>query len=127
MTPKIKGILFTGIKTDKFNELRTFFGQTLGLEADHDEPGFATYPLANGDKIEIYGPNDPNAPNHDHFVTGPVVGFEVDDIVEMKKDMEAQGISFIGDIQSARPGGSQWAHFRGPDGNIYELKQKAPF
>lgn len=125
MKPKIKGIFFLGIKTDKFDELHRFYTETMGLEPDHFEPDFATYPLANGDKIEIYGPNDPHAPNHDHFTTGPVAGFEVDDIVTAKNEMEADGIEFLGPIQSARPGGSQWAHFRGPDENVYELKQRS--
>ncbi len=33
--------------------------------------------------------------------------------------MEAVGIEFIGPIQSA--GRSSWNHFRGPDGNVYEI------
>ena len=38
-----------------------------------------------------------------------------------KQEMEENGIEFIGDIDG-NPERSQWAHFRGPDGNVYELK-----
>lgn len=125
MKPRIKGISFVGIKTEKFTELHKFYTQTLGLKPDHYEPDFATYPLPNGGKIEIYGPNDPNSPNHDEFTTGPVVGFEVDDIAAERKAMEADSVEFLAPIYSGRNGRSQWSHFRGPDGNVYEIKQKA--
>ena len=123
MKSKITGIVYVGVKTEQFDELCKFFGETLGLQKDHFEPGFATYLTANGDKIEIYGPNDPNNPHHDHFTTGPVPGFEVENIVEARKELEEKGIEFIGPIQGTKPGGSRWSHFKGPDGNVYELKQ----
>lgn len=116
----IKGIVYLGVKTDKFEELYKFYKDTLKLEQDHFEPGFATFAMPNGDKVEIYGNNDPNAPNHDHFTTGPVAGFEVDNIEAARKELESKGIGFIGPIQGTN---SRWAHFRGPDGNIYEIKQ----
>ena len=118
------GIVYAGIKTEQFDELCNFFGQTLGLQKDHFESGFATYLTQNGDKVEIYGPNDPNAPKHDYFVTGPVVGFEVGNIIEARKELEENGVVFIGPIYGNTPGGSRWSHFRGPDGNIYEIKQR---
>ena len=33
--------------------------------------------------------------------------------------MVAAGIAFIGDPQ--RDGGVAWNHYRGPDGNVYEI------
>jgi predicted enzyme related to lactoylglutathione lyase len=119
--PKIKGIVYMGVKTDKFEELCKFFGDTLGLSPDHFESGFATYIMPNGDKVEIYGSNDPYSPHHDQFTTGPVPGFEVDDIEAMRKKLEAKGIEFVGPIYGTN---SRWSHFRGPDGNMYEIKQR---
>ncbi len=124
MKPKITSIIYAGIKTEQFDELCKFFGEILGLQRDHFEPGFATYLMPNDDKIEIYGPNDPYKPNHDHFMTGPVVGFEVESVIEARKELEGKGIVFIGPIHGNKPGGSRWSHFRGPDGNIYEIKQR---
>ena len=126
MKSKIKGIVYAGIKTERFDELCKFFGETLGLQQSHFEPGFATYLTTNGDKIEVYGPNDPNKPNHDHFITGPVPGFEVDNITEAREDLEEKGIEFIGPIYGTL-GSTRWSHFKGPDGNVYELKQPKNF
>ncbi len=121
---KINGIVYIGIKTNKFDELVHFYGAVLGLKQVHNEPGFAAFSAPNGDKIEVYGPNDPHGQNHNQFTTGPVPGFEVEDIEESKRELESKGIQFIGSIHGSKPGGSRWAHFRGPDGNVYELKQK---
>jgi hypothetical protein len=33
--------------------------------------------------------------------------------------MEASGIEFIGPLQHSED--DKWTHFRGPDGNIYEI------
>ena len=120
---KVKGIVYLGVKTEKFEESNKFFKETLGLENVHFEPGFATYLLPNGDKIEIYGDDDPNKASHEHFVTGPVAGFEVDDIETIRADMEGKGIEFVGPIYNSKTGNSRWSHFKGPDGNIYEIKQ----
>ena len=118
----VNGIVYLGIKTDKFDELVNFYKNTLGLKENHFEPGFAAYLLPNGDKIEIYGTNDPNNAAHGYFTTGPVAGFEVTDIESTRKELESKGIEFVSPIQGER---SRWSHFRGPDGNIYEIKQLA--
>lgn len=115
----IRCIVYLGIKTEKFHELSRFFGSTLGLPQDHKEPGFETFLLPDGEKIEIYGTDEPPE-KHDFYTTGPVVGFEVDDIEEAKKELEQSGVEFLTQIQG---NSSRWAHFRGPDGNVYEIKQ----
>lgn len=124
MQPKVKGIIYLGVKTDKFEELNRFYKEILELQPDHFEPGFATYLLPNGDKIEVYGSDDPHAPNHDHFTTGPVAGFEVDDVLRVRTELESKGVQFVGPIHGNKRGGSRWAHLRGPDGNVYEIKQR---
>jgi len=121
---KIDGIIYLGIKTDQFDETVRFYRDILQLKQDHFEPDFATFLFPNGQKIEIYGPTDPHGENHTSFTTGPVPGFEVEDIVSARAEMEQAGIEFIGEIQGTRPQGSRWSHFRGPDGNIYEIKQR---
>lgn len=57
--------------------------------------------------------------DHDFFGEGPVVGFLVDDVELARAETEAAGIQFIGEIQ--RSGAQTWNHFRGPDGNVYEI------
>jgi catechol 2,3-dioxygenase-like lactoylglutathione lyase family enzyme len=106
-----------GTRTKKFDELSRFYSEVLGLEAIIQEPGFHVFQLPNGDKVEIFGIENTD---HGHFTTGPVAGFLVDDIVAARHEMEEAGVEFFGPIHGERSTG-QWAHFRAPDGNVYEL------
>jgi hypothetical protein len=45
----------------------------------------------------------------------------VDDLNAARAELIAEGIEFLG--PTGEGGGSRWAHFKGPDGNTYELKQ----
>ena len=112
-----RGLAWLGIRTREFEDTARFFRDTLGLRLEHEEPDFVIFRLPNGDKVEVFGPSDRE---HEHFETGPVVGFLVDDVEEARARLEAGGISFIGPVHGAERGDS-WAHFVGPDGNVYEL------
>ncbi len=47
------------------------------------------------------------------------MGFRVDDVRAARAEMEAAGVEFLGPVQ--RPEGATWNHFRGPNGNVYEI------
>jgi catechol 2,3-dioxygenase-like lactoylglutathione lyase family enzyme len=114
---KAEGLVWLGRRTRKFDDTVRFFGDMLGLRTVHEEPDFAILRLPNGDNIEVFGPGDRD---HEHFTTGPVVSFLVDDVREARADLEAAGITFIGPVHEADDGGS-WSHFTGPDSNVYEI------
>ena len=118
---KAKGLVWLGTRTRNFDDTVRFFGDTLGLRKAHEEPDFTVLLLPNGDKVEVFGPGDGE---HEFFDAGPVAGFLVDDVREARADLEAAGISFIGPVHEADDGGS-WSHFRGPDGNVYEVTTPA--
>jgi catechol 2,3-dioxygenase-like lactoylglutathione lyase family enzyme len=118
---KARGLVWLGTRTPNFDDTVRFFGDTLGLRAVHEEPDFAVFRLPNGDKVEVFGPGDEE---HEHFDKGPLAGFLVDDVWEARADLEAAGIAFIGPVHEADDGGS-WSHFRGPDGNVYEVTTPA--
>jgi catechol 2,3-dioxygenase-like lactoylglutathione lyase family enzyme len=119
---KAKGLVWLGTRTRKFDDMVGFVGGALGLTTVHEEPDFAVFRLPNGESVEVFGPGDRE---HEHFDTGPVVGFLVDNVVEARADLEATGITFIGPVHEADDGGS-WSHFTGPDGNVYEITAPAP-
>ena len=120
MSPKFKGIAWLGVKTEQFDALCDFYENKIGLTPKYTEKeGFRVFDLPNGDRIEIFGRE---MVSHDHFTTGPVAGFSVDDVLETRADMEKEGIEFIGPTQTGSA--SRWAHFRGPDGNIYEITDR---
>ena len=57
----------------------------------------------------------PQYPGKGHFETGPVVGLEVRDLAQAVAELRRAGIELLGEP------GPTWQHFRGPDGNVYEL------
>lgn len=108
-----------GIRTERFDELVVFFNR-LGLSPDIEADGFAMFKLPDEDQIEVFARG---LDSHAHFTTGPVAGFLVEDIASASKELEQAGAELIGPIQSA--GGNAWQHFRAPDGNVYEINQRA--
>jgi catechol 2,3-dioxygenase-like lactoylglutathione lyase family enzyme len=118
---RAKGLVWLGTRTRNFDDTVRFFRDTLGLRAVHEVPDFTVLLLPNGDKVEVFGPGDKG---HEHFDAGPVAGFLVDDVAEAREDLESAGIEFIGPVHEADDGGS-WSHFRGPDGNVYEITTPA--
>src|SRR5215203_1063609 len=118
---KARELVWLGTRTRNFDERVRFFGHTLGLRKSYEEPDFTVFRLPNGDTVEVFGPGDTE---HGHFDTGPVAGFLVDDVREARADLEAAGISFLGSVHESANGGA-WSHFRGPDGNVYEVTTPA--
>ena len=117
---KIKGIIWLGTRTDRFEEMTAFCRNLLGLSQRMLEPGFAVFELPNGDVFEVFGADQAmNA-----FMEYPVAGFLVDDIVTARAEMEANGIQFLGPIEGETDD-YKWAHFRAPDGFVYELTYSA--
>ena len=76
----------------------SFFKDVLHLTPDIEEEGFAVFRLASGDTVEVFAADDEY---HQHFTTGPVVGFRVDDVPAAQAEMEAAGIEFFGRPESA--------------------------
>jgi predicted enzyme related to lactoylglutathione lyase len=116
----IRGLRWLGTRTDRYDEMKTFYRDVMDLELDHEEPDFAAFKLPDGSTIEVFGPSDRD---HNHFDTGPVGGFEVQDIDAARARLEAGGAEFIGPVHRWEPTKEAWSHFRAPDGNVYELTQ----
>jgi predicted enzyme related to lactoylglutathione lyase len=113
---KIKGLIWLGNRTSKFDEMKNFYQNVMGLSITYQEPGFAVMDLPNGDRIEIFGDES----QYNLFFTHPVTGFLVDDITATRAKMESHGVEFIGPIHF-HESGDAWSHFRAPDGFVYEL------
>ena len=113
---KVKGLVWLGTRTSNFEAMVNLYRNILGLDLTYQEPGFAVMDLPNGDRVEVFAEEAP----YNTFFSHPVAGFLVEDIVSARSEMEAQGIEFIGTTEFAEDGNA-WAHFRAPDGFIYEL------
>lgn len=112
---QVNGLSWMGIRVADLGGAKAFM-ERMGLSLDHAEGEMLTFKTKNGDTVEVFGLGDEE---HRHFDTGPVVGFEVDDIEAARHELESDGIEFIGGIE--RGGGMAWSHFRGPEGFVYEL------
>ena len=89
-----------------------FYRDVLRLRLVHTEPDFWVFELPDGNHVEVFGPR---YPGKEHFDTGPVVGFAVTDLAHAVQELREAGVELVGDP------GPTWQHFRGPDGNVYEL------
>lgn len=116
----IRGLTWLGTRTDAAADLERFYEEVLGLSAVSRRPGQSVYALPDGSVVEVFGPQDPD---HPHFDTGPVVGFDVADIEAAASELAAAQIELIGPV-GGRPGEWRWQHFRAPDGAVYELTQR---
>ena len=108
----VTGLGWLGTRTNRGEDLARFYGEVLGLQQVHAEPGFWVFRLPGGQHVEVFGTEHPDK---EHFTTGPVVGFGVEDLAAAVQELAEAGVELIGD--------TRWSsqHFRGPDGNIYEL------
>lgn len=113
---KIKGIVYIGTQTKNFSEMKTFFQDILGLPSVSSDPNIGTFEMPSGDKFEVF----PSHSDSDMFMSHPVAGFLVDDIVSARAEMEAMGVEFLGPIQGETDE-YKWSEFRAPDGFVYEL------
>jgi catechol 2,3-dioxygenase-like lactoylglutathione lyase family enzyme len=115
--PKAKGLNWLGTRTDRYEEMVRFLQEVLGLKLQHKTEDFAILELEDGTHVEVFGPGEKE---HPFLTTGPVPGFRVDDVKAARTEMEAAGVEFLdAEVQSFK--GSSWTHFRGPDGNVYQI------
>ncbi len=112
----IRSISWLGVRTDRFEATARFYQDVMGIEPSVSTPDFVLFDLPNGDRIELFGPDGENQ----HFTDAPVVGFEVDDLDGARSRLEARGVDFV-HVGRDEGAGFGWAHFRGPDGNLYEV------
>ena len=109
---EITGLGWCGTRTERAEDLACFYETVLGLPLVLTEPDFWVFELPDGRHVEVF---DPRYPGKDHFDTGPVVGLAVKDLAGAVAELRAAGVELLGEP------GPTWQHFRGPDGNVYEL------
>jgi len=113
---KLEALVWLGVRTERFEETVRLYRDVMGLVPYREDEDSVRFRLENGTEIHVYGPRDDF---HRFFGTAPVVGFLVDDVAAARDEMQAGGIEFLGPIQ--RNETESWSHFRGSDGNVYEL------
>ena len=114
---KVTGLAWMGIRTEKYDESIRFFKQVMQLKIKYEEKGFTVFSMPDGDTVEVFSSK---SSYNTHFGSSPVVGFLVDDIEKARQEIVKSGLELVGKVERDEHGGA-WQHFRGPDGNLYEL------
>ena len=116
---KIYGIKWVGSRTEHFAEMREFVSETLGLTMTLDQENAAVFGFPDGSAFEVFKPTDSEHSFFDH----PVPGIIVDDVYEARRELEAKGVVFIGEVHDGldTSWGTAWSHFTAPDGHTYVL------
>lgn len=116
----VRRLGFLGVRVadpDRFAATVSLYRDALELPVIAEIPDrYTWFRLDDGTQLHVYGPLDED---HEAFGESPCVGFVVDDTEAMRQRLEAVGIAFLWETQ--RDGAIAWAHFRGPDGAVYEL------
>lgn len=112
----VTGIVWMGVRTAAYSELDRLFGSVMGMSVTKRTDGVTWFELPGGEEIQIFDDADQD---HTFFGPGPVLGFRVDDFAGAMTALTDAEVELIGDGDA--DANSQWQHFRGPDGNIYEI------
>jgi catechol 2,3-dioxygenase-like lactoylglutathione lyase family enzyme len=120
---QVRAFRWAGVRATDFDASVGFFRDVLGLSlVRHDaDATLASFRLPSGHRFEVFGPASVYFQLHEQ----PAVGFEVDDVVAARRELEAAGVEFAFPVVAGNSGDA-WTYFRGPDGVLYELTQAEP-
>ena len=119
----VDGFSWIGLLTEEFDETVEFYTEVLGFElVSLDVAKYvAKFRLPSGQLYDVYGPR--NRIRHAKYraMDGPVIGLQVDDVVERRREMMSQGVRFITEVESNGDGVGR-AFFVGPDERLYVIQ-----
>jgi catechol 2,3-dioxygenase-like lactoylglutathione lyase family enzyme len=113
---KVLKIGFVGTRTAQPEAMADFFERVLGLRPTHSGDEMWAFRLPDGGIAEVFGPSQ-----NDHYPTGPVVEFLVEDVEAAAEELRTAGVPIVFGPEHADDVGLAWVQFRAPDGNIYGL------
>lgn len=119
---RVYGVVWAGAKTDRFDEMVAFFRDVIGIPLEVPTRDFAIARMPNTSLLEFFGPTDED---HDHFSTGPVAEFLVDDVEAGANELRAAGVEVWG--PDGNPPAEGWMQFRAPDGTVWGLTASAGY
>jgi catechol 2,3-dioxygenase-like lactoylglutathione lyase family enzyme len=113
---RVEGIAWMGVRSAAFTQLHHLFAEVMGMDITRKRRGVAWFALPGGEEIQIYDDGDAD---HAFFGQAPVIGFRVADFDEAHAELTAAGVEWLS--EGDRGEVLRWRHFRGPDGNVYEI------
>ncbi len=114
---RVLGYTWAGVRTDDLKSAARFFADILGLTVVYQGKGIVQFEMPSGQLFEIFSSESRYYQLH----ACPVLGFQVEDVREARKELERLGAEFVTEIYGDES--EAWTYFRGPDGYLYELWQ----
>lgn len=111
-----------GAAPDRFDAMRAFYVETLGLPVRTDRPGHVNFQWGNT-RLTIAEHGEVRGASSDPRRT--MLNLAVDDIEGVAARLRAAGVTFIRE-PSDEPWGGSIATFEDPDGNTLQLMQLPP-
>ena len=112
---RILGLIFAGSATDRRPELSRFVEDVLGLAPlAVDGASADMFSLPDGSTFAVSGPREMGE-------TSRTLGFEVADLDEAVAELRTAGVEVDGIAENSE---FRYAHFRPPDGELYELVER---
>ena len=112
---QILGLIFAGTATDRREEMARFAADVLGLDAVPVNGASADmFDLPDGSTFAVAGPRELGE-------TSRTLGFLVADLDGAVAELRASGVAIDDPVGNER---FRYAHFRAPDGELYELVER---
>jgi predicted enzyme related to lactoylglutathione lyase len=117
---KFLGISWAGIPVQDFEAAIEFFRDRLGIPMSrvNHEIQAAHFPLANGDLIEVFGPNNADETHRRNVV----IALSVENLDQARTELEKAGVENLTETGTWED--EAWFYFEGPDGLLFEVKSK---
>ena len=114
----ISGFSWAGVVMQEFDEAVRFFTEVMEMPLAQrgDDIEVAHFWLPAEHLFEVFGPND----NGTELMPHLTIGFEAEDVWQVRAELEKAGVQFIGKVGVISTGGA-FTYFRGPDGYPYEI------
>jgi catechol 2,3-dioxygenase-like lactoylglutathione lyase family enzyme len=120
-----EGIHWVMSCTREFEQTVAFFRDSMGLRlvkegvpvTDTQFARYALLRLADGATLEVVEPADEAVAA---LYAAPIITFKVDDLVQARRELSANGAEFLTPIFRAQEH-MAWTYFRAPDGHVYQI------
>jgi len=110
---------------DDFDKSFKFYKETLGLEVKDHESHFANFKLGETE-LAIFGKDEATSMFPKEYMKpggGAVIGFQVDDVEKVCKELESKGVKIFEGPKTTK-WGQTVAYLNDPDRNIWEVSKK---
>ena len=112
--------VWVGVVCEDLESQSRFYGDVLGMRTVREGNGFVAYEVEPSGEFELIQRS--TEPEYDGVRYQ--VGFAVDDIEATRDELIARGVTPISEINGSK-GEGRWAYFKDPEGNVFELKERA--